>query len=244
MLPSTVRTASAPGTILLSRLNGWPMRSPVNASPKPSRAPAHDSGPMRLATPSSWGTCTPYSLPVSRRTRTKECNEEGRKRKEEDGRNEKGSSPFSRRYPLGIARRQIYQRNAVAQALPNRNFCRANPRRQRGLEHEVPPVSGQIIYQVQHVPAGSEINRCRRTGQCCQCHVTGDFVCVDEYESVLRGRQILVGKLVFPAPFGPAIMMTCFIRRPIFCTTPSSPPPPPAHATPAAASSQPRSARP
>jgi hypothetical protein len=30
----------------LSRLNGWPMRSPVNASPKPSRAPAHDSGPM------------------------------------------------------------------------------------------------------------------------------------------------------------------------------------------------------
>jgi hypothetical protein len=36
----------------LSRLNGWPMRSPVNASPKPSRAPAHDSGPMWIATPS------------------------------------------------------------------------------------------------------------------------------------------------------------------------------------------------
>src|SRR5207344_2941944 len=51
----------------LSRLNGWPMRSPVNASPKPSRATAHDSGPMWIATPSSQGTCTLYSLPVSRR---------------------------------------------------------------------------------------------------------------------------------------------------------------------------------
>ena len=27
---------------VLSRLNGWPMRSPVNASPMPSRASAHD----------------------------------------------------------------------------------------------------------------------------------------------------------------------------------------------------------
>src|SRR5262245_25488769 len=51
----------------LSRLNGWPMRSPVNASPRPSRATAHDSGPMWIATPSSQGTCTLYSLPVSRR---------------------------------------------------------------------------------------------------------------------------------------------------------------------------------
>jgi hypothetical protein len=32
----------------LSRLNGWPMRPPVNASPKPSRATAHDSGSMRI----------------------------------------------------------------------------------------------------------------------------------------------------------------------------------------------------
>src|SRR5215475_3436273 len=37
----------------LSRLDGWPMRPPVNASPKPSRATAHDSGPMWIATPSS-----------------------------------------------------------------------------------------------------------------------------------------------------------------------------------------------
>ncbi len=28
----------------LSRLNGWPMRSPVYASPRPSQAAAHDSG--------------------------------------------------------------------------------------------------------------------------------------------------------------------------------------------------------
>ena len=28
----------------LSRLNGWPMRPPVNASPRPSRAPAHELG--------------------------------------------------------------------------------------------------------------------------------------------------------------------------------------------------------
>src|SRR3981189_1317264 len=51
----------------LSRLNGWPMHSPVNASLRPSRATAHDSGPMWIATPSSQGTCTLYSLPVSRR---------------------------------------------------------------------------------------------------------------------------------------------------------------------------------
>src|SRR5215467_4179537 len=51
----------------LSRLNGWPMHSPVNASPWPSRTTAHDSGPMWIATPSSQGTCTLYSLPVSRR---------------------------------------------------------------------------------------------------------------------------------------------------------------------------------
>ena len=49
----------------LSRLNGWPMRPPVNASPRPSRATAHDSGPMWIATPSSQETCTLYSLPVS-----------------------------------------------------------------------------------------------------------------------------------------------------------------------------------
>ena len=44
-LPSP--TTSAPRMRVLSRLNGWPMRSPVNASPIPSRVLAHDSGSMR-----------------------------------------------------------------------------------------------------------------------------------------------------------------------------------------------------
>ena len=69
MLPSASLTASAPESIYLSRLYGWPMHSPVNASPRPSRTPAHDLGLMRFATPSSRGTCTPYSMPVSRRTK-------------------------------------------------------------------------------------------------------------------------------------------------------------------------------
>ena len=48
-----------------SRLNGWPMRTPVNASPPPSRATAHDSGPLWFATPSVQWTFTIYSSPVS-----------------------------------------------------------------------------------------------------------------------------------------------------------------------------------
>jgi hypothetical protein len=38
VLPSVSRTTSAPEKRVLSRLNGWPMRSSVNASKKPSRA--------------------------------------------------------------------------------------------------------------------------------------------------------------------------------------------------------------
>ena len=53
---------------ILSRLDGWPMRSPADASPTSSRMPAHGSGPMWIATPSSQWTSTTYSLPVSRRT--------------------------------------------------------------------------------------------------------------------------------------------------------------------------------
>jgi len=55
---------------ILSRLNGWPMHSPTDASPPPSRTTTHGSGPMWIATPSSQRTCTAYSLPVSRRTAT------------------------------------------------------------------------------------------------------------------------------------------------------------------------------
>ena len=68
VLPSRSSTLSAPTLIILSRLNGWPMHSPADASPVPSRTPAHGSGPMRFATPSSQWTCTTYSLPVARRT--------------------------------------------------------------------------------------------------------------------------------------------------------------------------------
>jgi|SRR5215469_14315687 len=53
--------------VVFLRLNTQPMRTPVNASPKPSRVPAHDSGTVWFATPSLEETCTPYSLPVSRR---------------------------------------------------------------------------------------------------------------------------------------------------------------------------------
>ena len=68
VLPSAFATASAPGITIFARLNGWPVCSSTDASPPPSRATAHGSRPMWLATPSSYRTCTDYSLPVSRRT--------------------------------------------------------------------------------------------------------------------------------------------------------------------------------
>jgi len=52
----------------ISRLNGWPARSPADASTTPSRVTPHSSGPMWVATPSSQWTFTTYSWPVSRRT--------------------------------------------------------------------------------------------------------------------------------------------------------------------------------
>jgi len=69
VLPSAVTKASA-SRLIISRLNGWPMRSPADASPSPSRTLAHGSGPMRITTPSLRWTSTTYSLPVSRRTVT------------------------------------------------------------------------------------------------------------------------------------------------------------------------------
>src|ERR1700730_2546985 len=49
----------------LSRLNGWPMRTPVNASPRPSRATAHEGrcGSLLLHA----RDLPLYSLPLSRR---------------------------------------------------------------------------------------------------------------------------------------------------------------------------------
>ena len=52
VLPSAVTTASA-SRLILSRLNGWPIRTPADASPPASRPTTHGSGPMRFATPSS-----------------------------------------------------------------------------------------------------------------------------------------------------------------------------------------------
>ena len=55
----------------VSRLDGWPICSPADASPTSSRTPAHGLGPMWVATPSSQWTFTTYSLPVSRRTHSR-----------------------------------------------------------------------------------------------------------------------------------------------------------------------------
>src|SRR6185437_13576017 len=49
---------------VISRLNGWPARTPVTASPSPSQTPMHDSGPSWIATPSMSGVLTPFLPPV------------------------------------------------------------------------------------------------------------------------------------------------------------------------------------
>jgi len=48
----------------ISRLNTRPARTPVNASPEPSRVPAHDSGPVWLATPSPYDSLIRDTSPV------------------------------------------------------------------------------------------------------------------------------------------------------------------------------------
>src|SRR5260221_4574164 len=63
VLPSATLTSSAPRTNLkISRLNGWPANSPVNASSRTSRCVTHDSGPVWLAIPLLLRTFTFYSL--------------------------------------------------------------------------------------------------------------------------------------------------------------------------------------
>lgn len=57
-------TASAPRRKLLSRLNTRPARTPVNASPLPSRATTHDSGPLWAANPSTYDSFIHYTSPV------------------------------------------------------------------------------------------------------------------------------------------------------------------------------------
>jgi hypothetical protein len=48
----------------LSRLNTWPALSPVNASLTALQLQTHDSGPMWVANPSSYGTFIHYFPPV------------------------------------------------------------------------------------------------------------------------------------------------------------------------------------
>ena len=48
----------------ISRLNGWPARAPVNASPSPLRTNAHDSEPVWIATPSLYETFIHNTLPA------------------------------------------------------------------------------------------------------------------------------------------------------------------------------------
>ncbi len=49
---------------VISRLNGWPARTPVNASLRPHGSPTHDSGPPWVATPSMSGVLIPFLMPV------------------------------------------------------------------------------------------------------------------------------------------------------------------------------------
>ena len=64
MLPSAYLDASAPPKEGLFAAQYLAHISPVNASQPTLRASAHDSGPMRFATPSSYGTFTHYLSPV------------------------------------------------------------------------------------------------------------------------------------------------------------------------------------
>ena len=52
VLPSALANGVGTPDCLVSRLNTLPICAPVNASPTPSRAPAHDSGSSRVASPS------------------------------------------------------------------------------------------------------------------------------------------------------------------------------------------------
>ncbi len=48
----------------ISRLNGWPARTPVNASPSSLRTKVHDSKPVWIATPSLYETFIHNTLPA------------------------------------------------------------------------------------------------------------------------------------------------------------------------------------
>src|SRR6266404_2358214 len=59
-----IPTASASRTLLLSRLNTRPIRTPVNASTNPLRETPHDSGPLWVASPSAYDSFIHNTSPV------------------------------------------------------------------------------------------------------------------------------------------------------------------------------------
>src|SRR6266542_6872975 len=66
MWPSAyLHGVGTPVRISISRLNTRPACSPVNASPPQLPAPTHDSGPLWVATPSTFRTCIYCTAPIS-----------------------------------------------------------------------------------------------------------------------------------------------------------------------------------
>src|SRR5262249_49876274 len=67
-LPHTLRCVGTPewppcGGLLISRFNGRPARTPVNASSPSLRLATHDSGPVWVATPSPYDSCI-HNIPL------------------------------------------------------------------------------------------------------------------------------------------------------------------------------------
>jgi hypothetical protein len=60
IVPSATPRASAPWSGGISRLDTQPARTPANASPDALRLPAHDSGPVWIATPSPYDSFIHY----------------------------------------------------------------------------------------------------------------------------------------------------------------------------------------
>src|SRR4051794_20095322 len=60
----------------ISRLHTWPACSPVNASPTQLPASTHDSGPLWIASPSTFRTCIYCTAPVSPAHRDQETTPE------------------------------------------------------------------------------------------------------------------------------------------------------------------------
>ena len=64
MLPSPYQDKVGTPEVVISELNTWPVRTPVNASPASLRMQVHDSEPRWCATPFLCGSLIRYSMPV------------------------------------------------------------------------------------------------------------------------------------------------------------------------------------